>query len=602
MNRFLPACLLVAAALLGVGLASAAPQPADLPQRLVVHFDALPAEVRPHGTYQGADVLAVDDALGFAVVQAPHGNAFLASALGRGGVRAVEPDGVSHSLGFTPNDPLFAQQQYAPQAIGAPAAWGTTLGSSAVTICLLDTGIRYTHEDLAGHYAGGIDLVNRDSDPWDDGGHGTRTAGVAAALVNNGRGVAGVANASIKEVKVLNSAGQAYDSDIATGIRWCADNGAKVVSISLGGPSPSTAVQGAVDYAWGKGLVLVAASGNSGCADCVLYPAAFTNVIAVGCVDQARALCSFTSKGPQVDLAAPGVNIHTTGFGGNSEYVYGGGTSLSTPHVAGAAALVWSAHPGYSNAQVRQALEATAQDVGPAGRDTASGAGMVRADLAIAYGAPAPQPTTTTPPATTQPANTTTQPTTTTQPSPSGFTASFTPASGINEWWVDVKVTASAAVASVAATVNGGAPHALAKTNWGTWAASFNAPKGASVVFTAKDAAGHTATSAPVAWMMPAGTSPAPATAPAPSQTPSFTATFTPKTLSNHWWVETSVSSASTIAKVEVRLNSGAWTVLPKTDWGTYAKSLNVPTGTQVVFRATNGGGATALSATYTEK
>jgi PKD repeat protein len=172
---------------------------------------------------------------------------------------------------------------------------------------------------------------------------------------------------------------------------------------------------------------------------------------------------------------------------------------------------------------------------------------------------------------------------------PAPFSASFTPTASINAWWVDVKVTSPQAIGSVSATVNGGAPHALAKTSWGTWAASFSVPKGSMVVFTAKDLTGATATSAPIAWM---GT----------AATPGFTATFTPKSLSNHWWVETSVTSASAIAKVEVKLNNGAWTQLPKTSWGTYAKSLSVPAGTQVVFRATNSVGATALSSVFLEK
>lgn len=172
------------------------------------------------------------------------------------------------------------------------------------------------------------------------------------------------------------------------------------------------------------------------------------------------------------------------------------------------------------------------------------------------------------------------------------FAATFTPGGGVNAWWVDVKVTSDRTIASVSATVNGGAPRALAKTAWGTWATSMSAPKGSAVVFTAKDASGATATSGVFVWLAAAAPAPAPA----------FTATFTPKTLTNHWWVETAVASASSIAKVEVSLNGGAWTALPKTAWGTYAKSLGVPAGTHLVFRATSATGATATSPTFTEK
>ncbi|HEX2066665.1 MAG TPA: hypothetical protein VHI93_07625, partial [Candidatus Thermoplasmatota archaeon] len=185
--------------------------------------------------------------------------------------------------------------------------------------------------------------------------------------------------------------------------------------------------------------------------------------------------------------------------------------------------------------------------------------------------------------------------TTPTAPAPApAFNASFTPSANVNAWWVDVKVTSSGTVASVSVTVNGGPAKALAKTNWGTWAASVSAPKGSTVVFTAKDPSGATATSKPIAWLVSTGTTPAPA--------PSLTATFTPKSLTNHWWVETGVSASAPLAKVEVKLNNGAWTALPKTGWGTYAKSLSVPAGTQIVFRATSTTGATATSGVFVEK
>ena len=565
----LRAALLASLLLAGlVPVASAQGPAADGPERLVVRFDALPSGLREHGLYEGAEILGIDAAGGFAVVQASHGQAFRASAQGQHGVRSVETDGIVHSLGFTPNDPMFASPQYAPKLIGAPAAWATTLGAPSATLCLVDSGVRRTHQDLAAHYAGGIDLVSHDNDPADDNGHGTRTAGVAAAVIDNGLGISGMANVPFKEVKVLNAAGSGYDSDIATGIRWCADNGARIVSISIGGAGVSTAVHDAVDYAWGKGLVLVAGAGNGGCTGCVLYPAAFPNVIAVGAVDSSAAVQGFTSQGPEMDLAAPGVNIQTTGYGSDTSYLMGGGTSLSAPHVAGAAALVWSAHPTWTNQHVRTALEATAQDVGPVGIDAWSGHGMVRPDLAIAFGS---------------------------APALASFTASFAVASGSNEWWEEVKVASSAVPAKVELSASGGAWQALALKSWGNWAANVHVAKGTPIVFRATDAAGHTAASASQPWLGAVATSTTSA-----STTPAFAATFTPKAVGNDWWVETAVGANAPIAKVEAKVNGGAWTALPKTDWGTYAKSMAAPNGSTVTFRATSSTGATATSAPMT--
>ncbi|MES2154465.1 MAG: S8 family serine peptidase [bacterium] len=376
--------LLALAATALAPLAVAAAEPAPGPARLVVSFHALPSDIHPQSHYLGATVLAVDGPLGFAVVQADDAAGFRQQAHGRAEVRAVEDDPLQPLAAFLPSDPEFGVSQYGPQLIGAPAAWDVTLGSADVTLCIVDTGARMTHQDLAAHAAGGIDLVNGDSDPSDDNGHGTHVTGIAAAVTGNGVGIAGIAQSSFKAAKVLDASGNGYMSTVATGIRWCADNGAKVISMSLGSTTPSTAVEDAVNYAWNKGTLLAAAAGNGACTGCVQYPAAYANVIAVGCVDQNRAICSFTSQGPEVDLAAPGNAIQSTWFTSDTALMRAAGTSMSTPHVAGAAALVWAAHPGYTNAQVRQALESSAQDVGAAGKDAAAGFGLVRPDLAIA--------------------------------------------------------------------------------------------------------------------------------------------------------------------------------------------------------------------------
>ena len=577
------AAALIATIALVLAPVAAAQQPdGSAAERLVVAFDQLPPGLERNGRYLGEPVVAVDEVLGFAVVEAKDGKSFRAKAQDERGVKNVETDPVRSALAFTPNDPQFTTKQYAPQFVGAPTAWSTTLGASR-TICVLDTGLRHTHEDVKGNYAGGIDLVNNDANPMDDNGHGTRVAAAAVASINNGLGIAGVSNAKVLSVKVLDAAGYTHGSSIATGIRWCADNGANIISMSLGGAGNDSATYASTTYAWAKGALLVAGAGNGGCDDCVIYPAALDSVLAVGCVDQSRNACSFTSRGPQVDLAAPGVNIQTAAHTGDTAYTLGGGTSMSTPIVAGAAALVWAAHPTWTNQQVRTALESKTQDVGTAGRDTATGAGLVRADLAIGTVAAAPAPTSSS------------------QPTASTFSATFKVSPNVNEWWVELYVSSSSTVSKVDIRVNGGVWQSLPKTNWGAWAKSMNVAKGAKVEFRATSSTGQIALSSPQTWMGTTSTSTSsPSPSPSSSPAPTFTASFSPRAQTNVWWVETGVSSSSTVTKVDARVNGGSWTQLPRTDWGTWAKSIHAPSGSKVEFRAASSTGATATSAAYT--
>jgi hypothetical protein len=191
-----------------------------------------------------------------------------------------------------------------------------------------------------------------------------------------------------------------------------------------------------------------------------------------------------------------------------------------------------------------------------------------------------------------------------------GFSATFDVPSGVNEWWVEVKVTSAQAVVKVEASLNGGAWQDLPKTSWGTWAKSIHAPAGTQVVFRATSGAGATALSPTFSWLggsttttstTTTTTSTTSATGTSTTGTASpFTATFTPHAVGNDWWVETEAAGNHPIAKVEANLNGGAWQDLPKTSWGTWAKSINAPNGTQITFRATDGAGATATSAAIT--
>lgn len=252
-----------------------------------------------------------------------------------------------------PNDPRVGDQwQYENTRdadIDAFAAWQVTSGSASVAIAILDTGIDLSHEDLTAKVTRSRNFTN--SRTLDDRyGHGTHVAGSAAAVTNNGIGVAGTCpGCSLYNIKVLGDNGSGAWSGIANGIIWAADNGAKVVNLSLGSYSPSQTVGRAVDYAVGKGVVVIAAAGNDG-QNWGFYPAAYPSVISVAATDRNDERASFSNYGSNwVRLAAPGAEILSTATDHNSRLFptgpkYGvlSGTSMASPHVAGAAGLVWA--------------------------------------------------------------------------------------------------------------------------------------------------------------------------------------------------------------------------------------------------------------------
>ena len=300
------------------------------------------------------------------------------------------------------------------------ASWGVTkIGADTVQaagnvgqgirVAVIDTGINYLHEDLDGNYVTGYNFVSKGATPpMDDNGHGTHCAGIIAAE-DNGIAVIGVApKASLYALKVLNSAGSGYTSDIIAAIQWACDNGIQVISMSLGSSVGSTALQQACDDAYlNHNIVVVAAAGNNGAARIgsnINYPAKYANVIAVGATDQSNLRASFSCTGPELDLMAPGVNIISDyldvkpGDGGNVDTLYMSGTSMATPHVAGTAALIvasgeanekaWGAlgitdNDGkWSSSDVSKVLVATADDLGATGKDNYYGYGIVDADQA----------------------------------------------------------------------------------------------------------------------------------------------------------------------------------------------------------------------------
>ncbi|MBA7602999.1 hypothetical protein ES703_10099 [subsurface metagenome] len=296
-------------------------------------------------------------------------------------VAYIEPDAVVYALG--------QQVPWGINRIGAPTAWSSSTGAE-VKVAILDTGIQGNHPDLAANVKGGISVVGEtySTDPadWNDGhGHGTHVAGTVAA-VNNDVGVVGSApDAWLYGVKVLSDSGEGPLSDVIEGIDWSVQNGMQVLNMSLGTDVHLNSFEEACDQAYEAGLLLVAAAGNEGDGDPdtteLSYPAAYDSVMAVSMTDSNDQVPSSSNSGTFVELAAPGVSIYSTHKG--SGYTTKSGTSMAAPHVSGTAALVWAWNPSLTNVQLRSILQQTAEDLGPAGRDTVYGYGLVRADEAV---------------------------------------------------------------------------------------------------------------------------------------------------------------------------------------------------------------------------
>jgi len=301
-------------------------------------------------------------------------------------VRYAEPLRRLQALADVVPDPGRAQQ-WGLDAIGADAAWAVTRGAGVV-VAVVDTGVAPA-PDLDGRLLPGWNVLARSEDAGDDNGHGTHVAGTVAEVGGNGLAESGVApEASILPVKVLDSTGAGSDADVAAGIVWAADHGARIINLSLGGSQPSTVLAEGVAYARTRGVLIVAAAGNDGGA--VGVPARLAGVIAVGAVDSTRVRAPFSAGGRALDLVAPGVDIlqqTLDGVGGYADRSWSG-TSMASPQVAGVAALALAAGRAKTAAGLARLLTRTALDLGVPGRDPAYGAGLVRADAAL--GVPVP--------------------------------------------------------------------------------------------------------------------------------------------------------------------------------------------------------------------
>jgi len=314
-----------------------------------------------------------------------------AELLKSGKVLRIDPDVEVYAL---ENVRIKGAKSQPPQAltwnidrVDAEISWGISTGDP-VKVGVIDTGIDLKHPDLRANIKGGYNAINPLKSPNDDNGHGTHVAGIIAAL-NNTIGVVGVGpNIDLYAIKVLNAAGTGYLSDVIEGLDWAVTNGMQVVNMSLGTSQDVESFHNAIVNAYNAGVVIVAAAGNSGGA--VSFPAAYPEVIAVSATDDTNQIASWSSRGPEVYLAAPGVNIYST-YKGQS-YATLSGTSMAAPHVTGAAALIIDTKKCDLNldgvctpAEVQQRLEQTAIDLGDPGKDNLYGSGLVNVYNALIY-------------------------------------------------------------------------------------------------------------------------------------------------------------------------------------------------------------------------
>jgi thermitase len=325
----------------------------------------------------------------------------IARLRGMPGVAFAEPNGIV-TAAATPSDPLFTSSQWSLRATSADRAWEIWNPVAPVTIAIVDTGIDSTHPDLtrkilrdAQGIVGYNAWTDARSDALDDHWHGTHCAGIAAAEVNNGIGIAGVAGwdgragsaddtfIRLMPIKVLDRSASGDDWRVGKGIVWAVDNGAKVISLSLTTNVADQTMARAVSYALSRGCVVVAAAGNAGTSQ-LNYPAAFPGVLSVASTNRSNQLSDFSNYGPWVNVAAPGEGIlstaptYPTGSFMPSEYRSATGTSMACPHVAGAAALILAQNPRLTPSQVVNLITTSADPYTPyAGRTLAFGSGRL---------------------------------------------------------------------------------------------------------------------------------------------------------------------------------------------------------------------------------
>jgi subtilisin family serine protease len=283
-----------------------------------------------------------------------------------------------------PNDPDFsdATMSYGLRQIDALTAWEIVTGSQEIIIAVIDSGINADHPEFAGRLVAGYDFVNNDTVPEDTSGHGTHVAGVIAAALDNGEGMAGVCpNCRIMPIKVLNDDNLSSWSRVVEGIHFAIDHGARIINISVGSIIPSESLAVAVQLAIENDIVVIASAGNYG-SEVRYYPAALEGVIAIGATTRKGELWSRSGHGSNVDLVAPGESIYSTYHNMQNAYhgyTYMSGTSMAAPFVSGVAGLLLSVAPKIHAEDVAEALILGAVDLGKPGKDDRFANGRVNA-------------------------------------------------------------------------------------------------------------------------------------------------------------------------------------------------------------------------------
>ncbi|WP_254862806.1 S8 family serine peptidase [Halovivax gelatinilyticus] len=297
----------------------------------------------------GASIVHKNDVLGYVTIEVPLNDVGTAADAmstleAQSAVEYAEENVTYHTMETASDDPHFGSQ-YTPQQVDAPEAWNTTQGED-VLLSVIDQGVDYEHENLHDRFGSnlGYDFAGTGGDdpmpvqPSEN--HGTHVAGIAAATTNNGIGTSGISNAQILSARALDESGGGSLQDIADAIQWSADQNADVINMSLGGGGFTDLMNDAINYAFDSGTLPIAAAGNDG--GSVNYPAAYDNCVAISAIDSNYNAASFTSRGPEIDVTAGGVDVLSTD--NNDSYVEMSGTSMSSPVAAGVACLGASAH------------------------------------------------------------------------------------------------------------------------------------------------------------------------------------------------------------------------------------------------------------------
>lgn len=277
--------------------------------------------------------------------------------------------------GIQPNDEYFLPYQWNLIQIEAEEGWEITEGAEEVIIAVLDTGVDTLHQDLSERIMDGYNALDESDNVEDGHGHGTHVAGIIGAVTNNVTGIAGTSwNNKLMPIKVLDEYGEGSLYEVAAGIRWAVDHGAKVINMSLGDPQFSQILYDAVRYAYEHDVVLIAAAGNDN-VDQPMFPAGYDEVLAVSAVNRDAEKAVFSNYGEHIDVAAPGENIPST-FPDN-QYVFMSGTSMAAPHVTGLAGLIRSIRPDLTNDEVLEVIRLSAKDLGEEGKDVYYGYGNI---------------------------------------------------------------------------------------------------------------------------------------------------------------------------------------------------------------------------------